>query len=107
MGFSDEDTQAVVSAVFEACVNALTHGLNAGEGKVTLCVRTYPDRFEAVIRDPGKGFTYPAATGMPPPGSHRGRGIPLMRAFMDDVRIEFDGGCKETLIKYLPTSGRR
>ena len=101
MGFPEQECYGIASAVFEACANALHHGPKDCHGKISLLIRMSGDRFEAVIEDPGKGFACPPETSMPPATSRRGRGIPLMKHFMDDVRFETNGGCKVILIKYL------
>ncbi len=101
MGFSEQDAKDIALAVFEACANAIHHGSKDGVGEVTLCVKQHADRFEATIEDSGTGLTCPVSAQMPPPSSTRGRGIPLMKAVMDDVRFESAGGCKVTLTKYL------
>jgi len=99
MGFSKPDRWGIVSAVFEACVNAVTHGW---KGHATLTVRMLNDRLEAVVRDSGDGCKIIPTGIMPSPAANRGRGIPLMMNFMDEVKIDSNNGCKVTLIKYLP-----
>lgn len=101
MGFKGNDLGDVVAAVFEACVNAVTHGCNGPKGTVNLRIRTYDDRFEAVVKDSGNGFPCPDHLLMPSLVSPRGRGIPLMKELMDEVIFEDDKGCKVTLTKYL------
>ena len=101
-GFSGEDLWGVVSAVFEACVNAVTHGKNGSDCEAYLFIRTSENRFEATVSDSGNGFDCPSPTPMPSPKANRGRGIPLMKMFMDEVRFESDDGCRVTLVKYLP-----
>ncbi len=100
-GFDSGDLWGIVSAVFEACVNAVTHGNGTGKHSADLSIHTYPDRLVVIVKDHGHGFVCPTETPMPPVTSQRGRGIPLMKAFMDEVRFENDNGCKVTLIKYL------
>ncbi|MBI2844828.1 MAG: anti-sigma regulatory factor [Armatimonadetes bacterium] len=103
IGFTDSDAWCIVSAVFEACANAVVHGRRGCQGRITLSVRTYDDRLEAIVQDTGAGFTCPAKSPVPPPTSRRGRGIPMMKAFMDEVRFEYDGGCRAVLVKHLTT----
>jgi len=105
MGFAGDDLWSIISAVFEACANALTHGANNGAASVHLHIRPHPDKFEAVVTDSGKGFSCPDNTPIPSPSSHRGRGIPLMREFMDEVAFERNGGMKVKLVKYLREKG--
>ncbi|HEX2952248.1 MAG TPA: ATP-binding protein [Armatimonadota bacterium] len=104
MGFVGEDLYDIVTAVFEASVNAFTHGCVGTDEPATVTIYTHPDRFEAIIRDHGKGFQCPTDAPIPPAIVRRGRGIPLMKALMDEVYFEYDNGCKVTLMKRLPVS---
>jgi len=107
VGFADRDAWGIVSAVFEAVANALHHGRKGGRGRIVVHIRAYADRFEAVVQDSGGGIAAPADSRMPGPASSRGRGIPLMKTFMDEVKFEFDGGCKVTLSKSLRKNAGR
>ena len=103
-GFAESDSWDIVSAVSEACANAILHGLKGRAGSVTLSVRVYEGRFEAVVADSGEGFEMPGGA---PPATRRpgpGRGIPLMTKLMDEVSFQCRRGCKVTLVKYLPRS---
>lgn len=104
MGFTEYETDNIVCAVFEACANAVVHGNKGSTVPVSFRISAYEDRFEAVVKDFGDGFTCPVVSPIPPPSSYRGRGIPLMRVYMDEVKVDTNGGCQVTLIKYL--SGR-
>jgi serine/threonine-protein kinase RsbW len=97
-GFEGDQLGDVVSAVFEACVNAIVHG--HGSEPATLRIRVYEDRLEAVIRDSGKGLDSPREDALPCPTIPHGRGIPLMKLFMDEVKLEYNGGLTVTLIKF-------
>jgi len=103
-GFGELDARDIVSAVYEACSNAILHGVRGCDGGVTLSVRVCDGRFEAAVADSGEGFEMPG--GAPPatrrPG--RGRGIALMAKLMDEVSFQCRPGCKVTLVKYLPRS---
>lgn len=101
-GFVGHDFGDVVSAVFEACVNAITHGHDDNSRPATLHIRVTHDRFEATIKDFGRGLNCLTEAGFPSPRAPRGRGIPLMRTFMDEVKLEHNDGCAITLIKYIP-----
>jgi serine/threonine-protein kinase RsbW len=101
-GFASYDAGQIVSAVFEACANAVTHGRACGADHAVLTVRILPDRIEAVILDNGRGFITPSNPSMPPITSSRGRGIPLMFTFMDEVTIDCHHGCKVTLSRRRP-----
>jgi CheY-like chemotaxis protein len=76
-----------------------------GDRRVCVLVKMGPEEAQFVIRDAGPGFD---PTTVPPagqPGSldpQVGRGLVLMRAFMDDVRFN-DSGNEVTLVKRRET----
>ncbi len=106
-GFSQRDTWDITTAIVEACANALQHGQSHDGTPVRVSIAALGDRFEAVVHDSGKGFTCPEKTPVPPASARRGRGVPLMRLLMDEVRFDYESGCKVTLVKYLPESPHR
>lgn len=106
IGFEGADLTDIVTAVFEASVNAFTHGRVDSDEPVTVIIHTYPDRFEAIVKDHGKGYQCPTDSPIPPSTALRGRGVPLMKTLMDKVHFEYDNGCKVTLTKHLPASHR-
>lgn len=97
-GFEGEEFGDIVSAIFEACVNAVTHG--KGSEPPTLRIRVYQDRLEAVIKDSGRGLDTPREDALPSPTVPHGRGIPLMKLFMDEVKLDYNNGLTVTLVKY-------
>jgi serine/threonine-protein kinase RsbW len=83
-------------ALREALVNAVVHGNQKDpEKKVHIRCRCGPGKeISIVVTDQGKGFDFERAVGnglIPDPGAERGRGIPLMKVYMDDVHFERDG----------------
>jgi anti-sigma regulatory factor (Ser/Thr protein kinase) len=102
MGFAGRKRDEIVSAVFEACANALIHGRRTSDEAVTLTIRECDDCLEAIVNDRGKGFSGSNGSSLPRPTADRGRGIPLMRAFMDEVYYDFSEGCTVVLRKILP-----
>src|SRR5579862_7038072 len=90
-GVAEDDLHKIAMAVRESMVNAVVHGnrYNAHK-KVRLSVFSEPDRFVVRIADEGEGFDY---ENLPDPLAeenllrHSGRGIFLMRAFMDEFQI--------------------
>lgn len=101
-GFEEKDRWEIVSAIFEACVNAVTHGEKELSAPARLTLSLYDDRLEAVVKDHGDGCLSRPTGVMPHPVSRRGRGIPLMKSFMDEITIDSSDGCKVALVKYLP-----
>jgi serine/threonine-protein kinase RsbW len=105
-GFGDDEVMQIAMAVREAAVNAVLHG-NAydPEKKVELeFVRTEED-LVITIRDQGKGMDLAK---IPDPLAAEnllktsGRGIFLIRSFMDDVQITpSTAGTEIKLIKHV------
>src|SRR6476620_646805 len=105
-GLDDDDLMRIGMAVREAMVNAVVHGnrYNANK-KVHFSVTHQALRFTVRIADEGEGFD-PASLPDPlaPENLMRtsGRGIFLIRSFMDefDIRRGASGGMEVTLVKY-------
>ena len=92
----DDDVTAVQLALTEAMANAIRHGCHGDASKQVQCSLVYrePDEVEIVVRDQGGGFEPGGVPDPLDPASAfkpSGRGIFLMRAFMDDV-VFADGG---------------
>jgi len=104
-GFDEDTVPNIAMAVREAAVNAVLHG-NAYDPtkKITASFETNADSFIVRISDQGAGID-PAA--LPDPLSPEnilrgsGRGIFLIRAFMDEVHFrQLHPGTEHTLIKH-------
>lgn len=81
VGVSPEATADVLLACGEACANAIEHAYGGqGDADISIELRRLGDDLLLVVRD--TGTWQPAAI----PGD-RGRGLMLMRATMDDVRL--------------------
>ena len=82
-------------ALREALVNAIIHGNHESPRKhVHVRFRCNPDEVSIAVKDEGRGFDInemPDPTASENIGSVHGRGIYLMKAFMDEVRFE-EGG---------------
>jgi serine/threonine-protein kinase RsbW len=83
-------------ALREALNNAVVHGNREDpETKVHIRCRCQPGKeLSIVVTDQGKGFDFEKtiANGITTdPDSEHGRGIPLMKAYMDDVHFERGG----------------
>jgi len=104
-GFDEDDLMRIGMAVREAMVNAVAHGnrYNANK-KVRFSLSHSTKRFTIVIADEGEGFDFDC---LPDPLAPEnllrtsGRGIFLIRSFMDDVQLRhLDSGSTEvTLVK--------
>jgi serine/threonine-protein kinase RsbW len=107
IGFGEDELHQLGMAVRESMVNAVVHGnrYNARK-KVHVSITKAEDRLTIVIADEGEGFD-PAA--IPDPLAHEnllrqsGRGLLLMRAFVDEFQVR-RGEPKKTevrMVKYL------
>ena len=82
--------------------DAVEHVVGVDDYDVTIDIN--PDRFTATVTDQGQGITEQAASAaMPGPEAVRGRGVPLMRALMDEAifTIQPDVGTTVQLVKLL------
>jgi serine/threonine-protein kinase RsbW len=110
LGFEDEDVNRISMAVREAAVNAVLHG-NAydPEKKVTVGLENTGGKLVITVTDEGLGLN---PENIPDPLApenllkQSGRGIFLMRAFMDEVRIRnLEPGTEVTMIKNVHGQG--
>jgi serine/threonine-protein kinase RsbW len=106
-GFREEDQHKIEMAVHESMINAVWHGnKNDASKSVWLRFQIYRDRLEIRVRDQGKGFDLRS---IPDPLEDQnllkvsGRGIFLIRTFMDEFRVEHISGLgtEVTLVKNL------
>jgi len=91
MGFEEDDLHKIGMSVRECMVNAVVHGNRySGHKKVRFSVSRTPEQFKVRIVDEGAGFELHE---VPDPLAddnllrHSGRGVFLMRAFMDEFRV--------------------
>jgi serine/threonine-protein kinase RsbW len=105
-GFDEEEIMKISMAVREAAVNAVLHG-NAYDPnkKVTLAFERTPDDLVIVIRDQGKGLDESKIPDPLAPNNlmkTSGRGIFLIRSFMDVVEIHpSQTGTELKMIKHV------
>jgi serine/threonine-protein kinase RsbW len=91
-GFDDEDLHKIGMAVHESVINAIWHGnKNDASKRVWVRFQIHPDRVEIHIRDQGSGFE-PGRIPDPLESENllksSGRGIFLIRSFVDEFRVE-------------------
>jgi serine phosphatase RsbU (regulator of sigma subunit)/anti-sigma regulatory factor (Ser/Thr protein kinase) len=79
-GGTDDDCSAFAIAVTEACANSVEHAYGPGDATIDLQAALAGDEATVTVRDQGDWRE--------PSGGNRGRGIPVMKEFMDDVAIE-------------------
>lgn len=96
---------AVRLAVEEAIINAMKHGNKMDKAK-TVTVRWWVDDLQATVsvEDEGEGFdpeSVPDATKDENLETPHGRGLVLMKAYMDEVNFSGEGNCV-TMVKKAP-----
>lgn len=106
-GFDEDEQQRIEMAVHESMINAIWHGnKNDSSKNVWLQFKIHRDRLEIRIRDQGTGFD-PKHIPDPLESDNllnvSGRGIFLIRSFMDEFRVEYVSGIgtEVTMIKRL------
>jgi len=106
-GFDEDEQQRIEMAVHESMINAIWHGNKNDPSKsVWLQFTIHRDRLEIRIRDQGNGFD---PHRIPDPLENdnllnvSGRGIFLIRAFMDEFKVENvnGAGTEVTMVKHL------
>lgn len=108
VGFDEEDRHKIGMAVREGVINALTYGNQMSpEKKVRLTLALTPDRMVIQVLDQGAGFDL---SEVPDPLAEEnllkasGRGILLMRSFMDEFNVVRapEGGAELLMAKLYP-----
>ena len=104
MGFDEDNCLKISMAVREAAVNAVLHG-NAydPQKRMTIAFENTGPALVITITDEGKGLdvnTVPDPTTPENLLKQSGRGIFLMRSFMDEVRVRLlEPGTEVTMVK--------
>jgi len=105
LGYGERIIFAVKLALEEAVINAIKHGNELDDTKrVTVSFSVDENRAVISVADEGEGFDPNA---LPDPTAEdylmatSGRGVALIRAYMDEVRFN-DKGTEITMIKYAP-----
>jgi serine/threonine-protein kinase RsbW len=104
-GFDEDEQHRIGMAVRECMVNAVVHGNRYNRNKqVQVSVATGNDAFTVRITDQGEGLEMEEVPNPLQDNNllrHSGRGLFLMGAFMDDVKVRklSPSGTEVTLIK--------
>ena len=106
-GFPPKELQEIAMAVREAVTNAVLHGNAFHPDKtVQITFERKPETLEITIGDQGGGFDLEQIPDPRTPENllkQSGRGIFLMRAFMDEIRChKTNPGTEMVLIKRVP-----
>ena len=91
-----------VSAVAEACTNAIKHGLNQD---FNVCFDIFEEKITVSIKDNGKGYNTDALNepDLEDPKEEGGLGIFIIKSLMDEVTLKSSvgQGTEIKLIKFL------
>jgi len=107
MGYTKDDTFSIHLAVEEAFANAVKHGNDMDlDKKVEFCYQIDEEKVEVTVKDEGPGFN-PDQIPDPRCGDNlfkpSGRGLFLIRSYMDEVEYTDNGTCLK-IVKYKDTS---
>lgn len=104
-GWPSEPISRVLVAVGEAVTNAVEHG---SEGTATVQLEAIVEGDQAIVKvsDEGcKGRSCPQSVPSPPPvSSLRGRGLVMIHALADEVRIRRSGNGTEIRLRFQRTA---
>ncbi len=99
-GVTGDDLEQLVLAVAEACNNAILH---AGGDTFAVAVAVNDIRCTITISDGGQGFYPPRRARMPAPEAVGNRGLALMQALVDHVKVSSSpAGTTVVLVQELP-----
>lgn len=110
MGLGEDDETDLMISIMEALNNAIQHGNQGDETKqVHLKLESSPEEIIIWVRDEGAGFDLASVPDPTDPDNLMnvsGRGILMMKSFMDEV--DFSPGSKGLVVKmtkrFAPTS---
>ena len=107
---STHEVFSIKLALEEALINAIKHGNQMDQSKkVHVHYRVSPDRFEVRVSDEGPGFDpsdVPDPTAVENLERPCGRGLMLMRHYMNDVAYTGRGNCV-TMSKLFGKNGKK
>lgn len=83
-----DDLMRFETAVIEIAGNVVEHARPKGKVTYTFALHVRPDRLEGVLDDGGQPVSDSDVSAMPDQWSEDGRGLPLARAALDELRYE-------------------
>src|SRR2546428_8266702 len=104
---TDELAHWIELTISESMINAIQHGNKADPAKTaTLKISSTGDSIEIIVEDEGKGFTLDRVADPTDKANllkPSGRGILIIRSFMDEVDCSprEGGGCRLRMVKKL------
>lgn len=94
--YPDDETESIALVTTEILNNSIEHGARGPDDEIHVSMRITKDMFHFEVTDPGKGGEGFASTAldraaeMPDLEQARGRGLFLIRNYMDHLEIAFD-----------------
>ena len=114
LGFDEDSLHWTAMAVRESVINAITHGNDNDPAKLvfidySIAPESEPAAFIVAVRDQGRGFNPDTVKNPLSPEnmlSASGRGVFLIRQFMDEVTMQRapQGGMEVRMIKHIRPS---
>lgn len=96
--YSEDETETLALVTTEILNNSIEHGSHGSLDRIDVTIMILPDRFRFEVLDPGKGgpgFASGAlarAARTPNLEDPRGRGLFLIRNFMDELKVTYEPG---------------
>ena len=103
----DELAHWIELTISESMINAIQHGNEADPSKkATLKISSTGELIEIIVEDQGKGFTFDKIADPTDTANllkPSGRGILIIRSFMDEVNLSQceGGGCRLRMVKRI------
>lgn len=96
--YDEDETESIALVTTEILNNSIEHGSHGPEEEIDVVLIVTPAKFHFEVTDPGRGGQRFADTAlskaaeMPDLEEPRGRGLFLIRNYMDQLDISFDPG---------------
>ncbi|MFH0778857.1 MAG: ATP-binding protein [Candidatus Eisenbacteria bacterium] len=105
-GFDACQRDEIAVSVVEACTNAIQHGCGSDENKrIRVSFIVEEDGLKVQVLDKGSGFSPEGVEcRMEKTEEPRGRGIGIIRTYMDEVLFDFNEGTLVTMVKRRKTA---
>ena len=94
--YDEDETESIALVTTEILNNSIEHGANGPEEEIDVTLMVTADRFRFEVIDPGRGGKEFAAVALeraaqiPDLEKPRGRGLFLIRNYMDELEISYD-----------------
>jgi len=94
--YAEDETDSIALVVTEILNNSIEHGCRSVEDEVVVTMFVTQERFQFEVLDSGKGGSSFAATAldkagqMPDLEEPRGRGLFLIKTYMDEMFVNYD-----------------